>query len=181
MTPVKAVFLDRDGTLIHDGPFLSDPEGIRFLPGVLEGLRALKEDGFALVLVTNQSGIGRGLFTEETLAEIHGRLREILEKNGSPLDAIYFCPHAPGDECECRKPKSTLFKRAIQEHGIDPALSFAIGDRIRDTEPAGEVGCRTVLIGEAPEGERVDYAAPDFQDAARWIVRESRLQLQKDF
>lgn len=169
----RAVFLDRDGTLIQDGPFLSDPNGIKFLDGVPAGLRRLKQNGFLLILITNQSGIGRGYFTEEVLQAIHARLESRLEGEGASLDAIYYCPHSPENGCGCRKPSPELFLRAIRDFGIDPAQSYVVGDKPEDADAAKRAGCTSVLIGNR-EGTPADYGAPDFDRAVGWILEDSQ-------
>lgn len=169
----KAVFLDRDGTLVEEGPYLSHPDDLRIPEGVVDALRLLKDDGFMLVLITNQSGIGRGFLNEETLYRIHEKLQRTLRVHEVPMDAIYYCPHLPSVACRCRKPEAGLFLKAIQEHAIDPYASFSIGDQRRDAEAAKKVGCTTILIGpDHVPGEVVDYQADDFSSAVRWILKQ---------
>ena len=104
----RAVFLDRDGTIARDVPYCSRPEDLELLPGVGEAIRLLNEHGFMVVIITNQSGIARGYFTEEMLERIHQKLKNDLAKSGAHVDAIYYCPHHPGEGCDCRKPKPAL-------------------------------------------------------------------------
>ena len=115
----RAVFTDRDGTLNPDFHYLSEPDRYEFLPGVVEGIRLLREHGFLVICVTNQSGVGRGYFTRERLEEIHARIRDRLKPHGTEIDAFYYCPHRPEDGCRCRKPSTELFERAVAEWGID--------------------------------------------------------------
>lgn len=150
----RAVFLDRDGTIIEDADYLTGPEQIRILPGVPKALRRLREAGFLLVVVTNQSAIARGLLTEEKLALIHAELDRRLAAEGAAVDAYYHCPHLPegtveryARACDCRKPAPGLLVRAAQEWGIDLARSHAVGDAERDVEAGRRAGCCTVLIG----------------------------------
>src|SRR6266568_4684844 len=116
----RLALLDRDGTVIVDKVYLKDPEGVEFAPGAIEGLRLLRDNGFALALVTNQSGIARGYFDEATLARVHERLAALLSAEGLTLAAIYFCPHGPHDACDCRKPQPGLALQALNELGFAP-------------------------------------------------------------
>lgn len=144
----QAVFFDRDGTLIRDAHYIKDPRNVELLHGVPEGLQLLRDAGFALVVITNQSGIGRGFFTEADYAAVRDRLAELLLPHGVKLTASYHCPHHPEADgpCKCRKPGSLLYQRAVDEHGLDPARSFAIGDRWRDIAPLRALGGRGILV-----------------------------------
>jgi D-glycero-D-manno-heptose 1,7-bisphosphate phosphatase len=185
----KAVFVDRDGTINQDVHYLSDPEELRMLPTVPEGIRLLNENGFLVVIVTNQSGIARGLLTRETLIAIHQRMKSELRVVGAGIDAVYYCPHHPDDRCACRKPGTALLERAIVEHDIDPTCSFFIGDRMTDIEAGQKVGCTTVLVPEDSdlvEKERsLSSASPDFEadrflDGVMWILdKASKSQTTK--
>lgn len=172
--PRKAVFFDRDGTLIEDGPFLSDPGKVRFLNGVIDALKIFKRQGFLLIMVTNQSGIGRGYFSEETVHLIHARMEEILNEHGVVLDALYYCPHSPDAHCSCRKPESGLFLQAIQEQLVDPFLSYSVGDKVEDAVAAKKTGCTTVLVREdqAFTDPAVDFLADNLLTAAAWILED---------
>lgn len=150
-----AVFLDRDGTVIVDKHYLCEPEGVELLPGAVEGLRHMRSLGLALVLVSNQSGVGRGYFGLDAVERVHKRLVAMLEAQGVRLDGIYFCPHGPEESCSCRKPAPGLILRAAQELGIDPAASFVVGDKPCDVELGQGVGATSFLVG--PPG--VGYAA----------------------
>ncbi len=144
----RAVFTDRDGTLNPDFHYLSDPERYEFLPGVTEGIRRLREHGFLVICVTNQSGVGRGFFTAERLEEIHRRIEQRLERAGTRLDAFYYCPHLPEDRCACRKPGTELFERASREFHIDLKSSAILGDRFLDILVGARLGMTSVLIPE---------------------------------
>jgi D-glycero-D-manno-heptose 1,7-bisphosphate phosphatase len=152
-----AVFLDRDGTLIEDRHYLSDPAGVVLLPGAAEAVRRLNDGGWLAVLVTNQSGIGRGMFTEHDYAAAHRRLVELLAAGGARLDAEYHCPLAPGDPDphHLRKPGAGMYLRAAREHAIDLARSWLVGDRVRDVAAAGELGARALLV-RSPQTELED-------------------------
>jgi D-glycero-D-manno-heptose 1,7-bisphosphate phosphatase len=178
-----AVFLDRDGTIIEDVPYLSDPAGIRFLPGAIESLARLRRAGFARVLATNQSGIGRGLFTEARLAEIHAEFETRLAAVGASLDAIYHCPAAPPEDgepdCPDRKPAPGMLLRAALELEIDLVASWMVGDKMSDVQAGLAAGCRSILLrpGGDPDtaGEAVAYqTAPDIAAAVELILAEGR-------
>ncbi|MFL5384225.1 MAG: D-glycero-alpha-D-manno-heptose-1,7-bisphosphate 7-phosphatase [Longimicrobiaceae bacterium] len=143
-----AVFLDRDGTLIHDRHYLSDPAGVELLPGAAEAVARLNRAGLFVVLVTNQSGIGRGLYGEDEYRAVHARLVELLAAEGARLDADYHCTLAPDapDPGAMRKPGAGMFLRAAREHGLDPAAAWYVGDRARDVAPAEALGGRGILV-----------------------------------
>ncbi len=144
-----AVFLDRDGTLVDDPGYLRDPLQVRVLPGAAGAVRRLRAAGYAAVVVTNQSGIARGLLTEADYAATARRLEALLAEEGAALDAQYHCPHLPEitGPCECRKPGTLLYRRAAVELGLDPGASWWVGDRERDVLPAAAFGGRSVLLG----------------------------------
>ena len=175
----RAVFLDRDGTIAKDVPYCSCPEDFELLSGVGEGIRILNEAGFRVVVITNQSGIARGYFTEEILEKIHQKMKSDLAKYGANIEAIYYCPHHPDEGCNCRKPKPTLIFQAAKEHNIDLTKSFFIGDKSQDIEAGHAAGCKTVLIlslnDEATASEEYPVS-PDFQfknlkQVGEWILR----------
>ncbi|MGD8361870.1 MAG: HAD family hydrolase [Gemmatimonadota bacterium] len=144
----RAVFLDRDGTLIQERDYLADPEGVSLLPGVPEALRLLAEGGFALVVVTNQSGIARGLYTLDDYHAVAHQLDEELRRTGVDLDATYFCPHHPEftGPCECRKPNTGMYVQAARELGLDLSDSYFVGDRQKDVVPAATLGGTGILV-----------------------------------
>lgn len=176
-----AVFVDRDGTIIRERDYLSDPDGVELLPGAVAGLRAFAEAGYAVVIVTNQSGIGRGYFGEDEYAAVQRRVVERLAAAGVEVVASYHCPHHPEHTgpCECRKPAPGLFLRAIREHELDAAASVWIGDRVRDVVPARDLGGRAVLVrtgyGRKESAEAPDWVrrADDLEAAARMVVSGS--------
>ncbi len=178
-----AVFLDRDGTIIEDVPYLADPAGIRFLPGAAKSLARLRRAGFARVLATNQSGIGRGRFTEARLAEIHAELETRLAAVGASLDAIYHCPAAPPEDgepdCPDRKPAPGLLLRGTRDLGIDLAASWMVGDKMSDVEAGLAAGCRSILLHPGgdldPAAEATTYrTAPDIVAAVELVLAEGR-------
>ena len=164
-----AVFLDRDGTIVADRHYLSDPDGLELLPNALDGLRELRESGARLVVVTNQSGVGRGYFPAESVERMHERLRELLAAGGVEVDGIYVCPHAPADGCDCRKPEPGLFLRAADDLGLDLPSSFVLGDKDGDVEAGRRIGATPILIGGDPAGDG-GLHAPDLLAAARLIA-----------
>ena len=164
--PKRLALIDRDGTIIVDKVYLSDPDGIEFAPGAIEGLRLLRDAGFALVLITNQSGIARGYFDVATLERIHGRLLSMLAKEGLQLEAIYFCPHGPGDGCDCRKPAPGMIRNAMRDLGFDPAEAVVIGDSDADMGAALAAGVAGVRVASAGGPASPDVAG-DFLEAAR--------------
>lgn len=151
MTPAggrPAAFVDRDGTIIREREYLSEPAGVELLSGAAEGLRALEGAGYAIVVVSNQSGIARGLYDEAAYQAVQRRLVEMLAAHGVSVIGSYHCPHHPdfSGACNCRKPETGLFQRAAREHHLDPVRSIFIGDRLRDVLPARELGGRAFLV-----------------------------------
>jgi D-glycero-D-manno-heptose 1,7-bisphosphate phosphatase len=144
--PDKVVVLDRDGTIVIDRGYLADPDGLQFLPGAPEALRWLWERGHRLVVITNQSGVGRGLFSVEHVAAMNSRLHAMVEEIGATLTKIYFCPHTPEARCACRKPNLALMDQAAAELNFSPRDSVVIGDKESDIEFALRAGARAVLI-----------------------------------
>lgn len=172
----SAVFLDRDGTVIVERNYLSDPAGVELLPGAAEGLRHMRGLGLRLVLVTNQSGVGRGYFGRDAVERVHGRLLELLEAQGTRLDALYVCPHAPDELCPCRKPGPGLIDRACAELGLDPRASFVIGDKPCDVDLGLVVNATTFLVTTgygaryaATDGCRPHHVAASLAEAAQTI------------
>lgn len=180
----KAVFLDKDGTLIEDVPYNVDPRKIRLAPGAVEGLTALHENGYRIIVVSNQSGVARGLFREEALRDVERSLRRLLAAFGVPLAGFYYCPHHPQGSiapyavtCRCRKPAPGLLRRAARELNIDLGQSWMIGDILDDIEAGRRAGCRTVLIDNGNETEwskgprrRPHHIAPDLAAAAQQLL-----------
>ena len=144
-----AVFLDRDGTIIEERNYLGDPDGVTLLPGAADGIIHLNEAGLPVIVVTNQSGIGRGYFDERDYQAVAARLHELLRAQGARVDASYHCPHGPDESppCDCRKPGAGLFERAAREHGLDLARSYFVGDRLRDVVPGVRAGGLGFLVG----------------------------------
>ena len=186
MTERRAVFLDRDGTIIEDTGYLADPALVRLLPGAAGAIARLNRAGLPAIVVTNQSGIARGLLDETAYAAVARQLDALLAAEGARLDAQYHCPHHPDftGACECRKPGLLLYRRAAGEHGLHLARSWWVGDRVRDVAPARQLGGRAILIGptdpEAPVGAPSARVAlvRDLQSAVDIILEEPRPRLQ---
>ena len=179
----RVVFLDRDGVINRDSPdCIKRVEEFEFLPGSMEELRHLAECGFSPIVVTNQSGLHRGLFSPETLAEIHRRMCAAVQAHGGFIRDILVCPHLPAEECECRKPRPGLLTAARSRHGIDFATAVMVGDSVKDIECARNAGVRRAVLvrtGNGGEAERAlsarnlcpDFVANDLREAALWITQ----------
>jgi D,D-heptose 1,7-bisphosphate phosphatase len=182
--PGRAVFLDKDGTLVVDVPYNVDPDRMVLMPGAGEALRRLSEAGYKLIVVSNQSGVARGIFAESALPAVEQRLREMLAEYGAPLADFYYCPHHPdGDvseyavHCDCRKPAPGMLLRAAQAHDVSLAESWMIGDILNDVEAGRRAGCRTILLDNGNETEwelrrarLPDCVVSDLRDAAERIL-----------
>jgi len=173
----RFVVLDRDGTLIVHHHYLRDPEKVELLPEVAEGLRELQSLGLGLVVITNQSGVGRGVISTRELEAVHRRMEELLRAQGVRLDGIYVCPHRPEDGCSCRKPQPGLLTRAARELGFDPHTAWIVGDNTCDVELGRRIKVPTIMIRTpygAPEGARCpvtpDYLVSSFKEVVTRIV-----------
>jgi D-glycero-D-manno-heptose 1,7-bisphosphate phosphatase len=144
--PDKVVILDRDGTIVIDRGYLSDPDRLEFTPGAPEALRWLCERGYRLVVITNQSGVGRGLFTIDQVEAMNARLRAMVESAGAKLTKIYVCPHRPEANCACRKPNLGLMQQAATELNFNPRKSVVVGDKESDIEFGRRAGARSILV-----------------------------------
>ncbi len=176
----RALFLDRDGTIIEDPGYLSKVEQIKFLPGVLEKIRILKQKGLLIFIVTNQSGIGRGYFSESQLMLIHDGLTSMMTKAGAAVDSIAYCPHAPGDKCACRKPSPQMVVELAEQFNVDLGESFFLGDKLSDVLTGKNAGCKTVLILNNKAHHELcsddsalvepDYVARTPDNALEWVI-----------
>lgn len=187
-----AVFLDRDGTIIEDAGYLHDLESMVVFPWAADAIRKLNDAGFAVVVITNQSGVGQGMITEAFVAATHLALLDSLDEGGADIDAFYYCPHHPEatqeryrTPCHCRKPKPGLVIQAAADLDIDLRQSWMVGDRWRDLECGLSAGCRGVLVKTGygateaeqppPPGVRPDVILNNLMEAAEWILsRPSR-------
>jgi len=165
----KAVFLDRDGVICENVEYMSRPSQLKIIPKVPEAIKLLNENGFRVVVVTNQSGIARGYLTEKDLEKIHKKMIKILDKNGAKIDSIYYCPHLPDGvikkyrkECNCRKPKPGMLIRAEKELSLDLKKSFMVGDSMSDIQAGKKVDCMSILISNSENKDENGEIKPDF-------------------
>jgi histidinol-phosphate phosphatase family protein len=167
----KAVFIDKDGTLIHDVPYNVEPQCVRLVAGAGLALRFMKDAGYKLIVISNQSGIARSLFKERDLVPINQRIQRLLAAYDVEIDAFYYCPHGPGDHCECRKPRPGMILQAAKDHAIDPQISWMIGDILNDVEAGNRAGCSTIHFNNGNETEwlRSDYRQP-FHTVEDWSM-----------
>jgi len=180
-----AVFLDRDGTIAEEVGYLNHVSRFRLLQGVAGAIRQLNQALLPVIVVTNQSGVGRGYFPESLVTEVHERMRTELLAEGARLDSVYYCPHVSAHGCQCRKPNTGMLDQAAHELSLDLKKSFVVGDRYGDIETANRAGARSILVRTGyGEGElawhaqkwpkQPDFVAKDLDEAARWIVKEAR-------
>jgi histidinol-phosphate phosphatase family protein len=173
------VLADRDGTLIEEGEYLSDPKGVKLLPGAVPGLKKLKRAGFRVVVVSNQSGVGRGLMTMTQLKRVNRRFLQLLNEKKVLLDGVYWCPHRPSARCACRKPRLGMVKRAARDLRVSWKRSISVGDRPSDVQLGQKTGGKGVLVltGYGREwsnrrwGRPADHIAKDFRHAVEWILK----------
>ena len=183
----RAVFLDRDGTMIHEAGYLGRLDDLRWFPWTLDAIRLLKRAGFIVCVTTNQGGIGLGLYTEAFLGELHERMAATLDAAGAHVDGWFYCPHHPSAivdglrlDCDCRKPRPGMIRQAVQRLAIDPTRSFVVGDKLADVGLASSVGARGILVrtgygddvvrahgGNVPGAAHV---AGDLMAAVGWIL-----------
>lgn len=180
----KAVFLDKDGTIIEDVGYMNSPQQIKFLPGSIEAIKMLNETGFKVVVISNQAGVARGLVTEDMLQTIDKVLHRGILNGGAHLDGIYYCPHHPEhgvypykQVCECRKPHPGLIKKAQHDLQIDLSQSYMIGDKATDIEAGKGAGTKTIFILTGcgkEEREKLEsppnHTAENLLEAVRWIL-----------
>lgn len=173
-----AVFLDRDGTINEDTGYIDSPERLSIIDGVSSAIKRLNSKGFKVIIITNQSGIARGYFSKDAADAVNTRLIEVLEKQGAHLDGIYYCPHHPDDNCECRKPKTGMLEKAKEDMHIDFKQSYVIGDKVSDVEIARNIGGKGILVltgsGKGEKEKLIhkpSYIANNLQDAVEWIIK----------
>lgn len=180
----KAVFLDRDGVINEDTGYVDSPDLVKLMPGAAGAVAALRRAGFLIVVITNQSGIGRGYYGEDEFAAVNGRIRQLLRDEGGDIDAVYHCPHRPDEGCSCRKPEPGMLLQAMDDLGIDPGRSFFVGDSLGDMAAGRVAGIgRCFLVSDhrhAGEVENGNFPGivPDevFEDlagASAAILREA--------
>ena len=175
-----AVFLDRDGTINEDTGYIDSPDRLVLISGASSAIKELNLKGFRTVVITNQSGVGRGYFSKEALDTVNKRLEWLIKKQGAHLDAIYYCPHHPDDNCECRKPATGLLEKAKRDFNIDFKKSYVVGDKASDVEIAKNIGCKVILVltGMGKDEKKKlqsapSYIADDLKDAVEWIIKDS--------
>ena len=191
-----AFFLDRDGTINIDRVYINDPRLIELIPGAAQAIRRAQDEGYRIVVVTNQSGIGRGLIAKETMPAIHARLDELLRQEaGASIDEYMICVHAPQVNCECRKPKAKLVFDAVTKWNIDLKKSVFIGDKLSDVQTGKNAGCALSILLRTGKGqeqeiisylsqqpkleEKAHYVANDLLAAIDWVFTSSRLASSK--
>lgn len=178
-----AVFLDRDGTIAEEVGYLNHASRFRLFPFVAPAICRLNEANLPVIVVTNQSGVGRGYFPESLVHTVNGLMTQQLAQAGAKIDAIYYCPHSSADNCECRKPRTGMLERAAQDHALDLQRSFVVGDRFGDMELARNARARGIFVRTGyGEGElawhaatwptQPDFVAEDLAQAADWILRQ---------
>jgi D-glycero-D-manno-heptose 1,7-bisphosphate phosphatase len=181
----RAVFVDKDGTLVHDVPYNVEPSLVQLQEEAADGLKMLKDNGYLIIVITNQSGVARGYFEERDLLRVESQLKLLLKQDGIELDGFYYCPHHPEGivreyalVCNCRKPKSGMILQAADDLDIDVAGSWMIGDILDDVEAGNMAGCKTILIDNNHETEwklsaerQPTYRVRSIKEAARVILQ----------
>ncbi len=170
--------MDRDGTIIREKNYTADPKDVRLLPTSASAIKLLKNEGFKILVVTNQSGVGRGYFSLEDLHRVNKRILKLLKTEGTSIDKVYFCPHCPEDNCECRKPKPGMINQAKKEFDIDLKQSYVIGDRPEDIELGKRAGLQTILVltGYGKEVVKLGKSNHKFKDLLKTLdVTEEEL------
>ena len=171
---VKVIFLDRDDTICVNVPYCSNPDDLKLINGVGDALYLLKQEGFLLLLVTNQSGISRGYFTHDDLSKIHEKMQNDLSKFGFKLDDIFYCPCRPSENCNDRKPGIGMFLQASKRYDIEKERSYMIGDKRLDIEAGQKFGIKNILINKVQEKSTEDYFASNLSQAAKWILNNEK-------
>jgi D-glycero-D-manno-heptose 1,7-bisphosphate phosphatase len=180
----KAVFLDRDGTIIEDSGYINHPVQVHFIPGAIGAIKKLNAAGYKVIVITNQSGVARGLFSEDMLQTVDKYIQKTILNGGAHLDGLYYCPHHPEhgiypykQECDCRKPNPGLIKKAAKEHQIELGSSFMIGDHSTDITAGHRAGVKTIFVTtghgakeKAHLKEKPDHQAADLAAAVAWIL-----------
>jgi len=178
----KAVFLDRDGTIIEDVGYLNDPKNIKFIPGSIQAIKKLNQAGYKVVVITNQAGVARGLIREDILQTIDKTINKYILNGGAHIDAIYYCPHHPEhgvypykQDCECRKPNPGMIKKAAADLELDLKKSFMIGDKWSDIEAGKNMKLKTALVltgmGKKYQDSKPDFIAKNLSETVDWILK----------
>jgi D-glycero-D-manno-heptose 1,7-bisphosphate phosphatase len=172
----RALFLDRDGTVMEDRGYMHDPALVQLLPGAADVLRAIEAEGWVLIVVSNQSGVGRGLISAAEVESVQARFLELMRQAGVRITASYFCPHAPDEDCHCRKPSPFQVELAAREHGLDLTKSWMIGDRKSDILCGKNAGCTTIWLLNPmfPVAEGLaDFVARDWGEARGILAKNA--------
>ena len=175
---MKAALLDRDGPLVIDKSYMGRPDLIELSPGAIEGCKVLKEHGYALVMISNQSGVARGKFTLEDMQQVHNRVIELFREAEIEFEGAYYCPHGPDENCECRKPRPEMALKAARELNLDLSQSILLGDKLSEIEFGKNAGCLySILVGDkggegyTREGQnQPDYNARTLKEAVAWVI-----------
>lgn len=170
-----AVFLDRDGTIFKDTGYPGDSSPILFIPGAPKALREL-QNHFLLIIISNQSGVGRGIITLDEMHRVHNKMVKKLTSENIEITDSYYCPHAPSDNCECRKPSPEMLMSAAEKWSINLSQSYMIGDKLSDAVAGNRAGCKSILLDQKQASNQIrknnhfpNYTAPDLNSAAQWI------------
>jgi D-glycero-D-manno-heptose 1,7-bisphosphate phosphatase len=179
--PSRTAFLDRDGTIIEEKDFIKTPDQIEFIPGSVEAIRILKDLGYSIIVISNQSGVGRGILTEQMVRRVNESFLVRLREEDAPADGLYFCPHSPEEDCDCRKPGTGMVKKAVMEHKLSLKGAVMIGDKLVDVELGKNIRAITILVltgygkkeldklVEMVPSRKPDFVAENLLDAARWL------------
>lgn len=191
----KVIFVDRDGVINKDPggwtehSYVTRWEDFHFLPGALEALALLKKSGFRVIIISNQAGVGKKLFTREDLDRVTGKMLSAIHKHGGMIENVYYCVHKKEDNCNCRKPKTGMFEDAIKRYGINPHETYFIGDSLVDVEAGAKLGIETMLVlsGKTSLDQsrkwvvKPDYIFKDFLEAVRWITEKEKRRAERKF
>ncbi|MGB8656408.1 MAG: HAD family hydrolase [Candidatus Zixiibacteriota bacterium] len=179
--PSKTAFLDRDGTIIEEKDFIKTPDQIEFIPGSVDAVKILRDLGYKIIVISNQSGVGRGILTEQMVRRVNESFLVRLREEDAPADGLYFCPHNPEDGCDCRKPTTGMIKKAVLEHKLNLRDAVVIGDKLTDVELGKNIGAKTILVltgygkkeldklVDMVPSRKPDFVAANLLDAARWL------------
>jgi len=185
-----AVFLDRDGTVNMEEGYLKDLKHFTLYPRAGKAIKILNRLGVRVIIVSNQSGIGRGYFGSDLVKKVHQKLKRILFKEGARLDAIYYCPHHPKEDCDCRKPKTRMLEKAKERFGLDFSQSYVVGDKLMDIELGKKVGAKTILVLTGygrKERKKIKYQTKSLPDmvvdnlfeATRWVEQDLKSRFER--
>lgn len=176
---VKAIFLDRDGVINIDKEYVHKIKDFELIPKTIDALKIMQDSGYVLIIITNQSGIGRGYYTEKNFQDLNKHMLELFLSKGIKILNVYYCPHSPDEGCSCRKPSTDFIKEAEKEFKIELKKSYVIGDKTSDIEMGKNAGCKTILVKTGKAGEdgrhdvKPDFIAKDLYVAAKLICEHN--------